>query len=97
MREALWLRTLLAELDIQASTPITLCCDNQSAIALCKDTKFHAHTKHIDICYHFIHEAVTDEKITHSYMLTSDDLLTKGLARPKFEGFLNKLGLQAFA
>ena len=29
--------------------PLTISCDNQGAIALAKDSKFHVRTKHIDL------------------------------------------------
>ena len=32
--------------------------DNQGAIAITKNPVGYARTKHIDICYHYIHEAV---------------------------------------
>ena len=63
-------------------------CDNQGVIALAKDNKFHAHTKHIDLRHHFIREAVEEDKITMTY------IPTKALARPKFKGFVKKLGLR---
>jgi hypothetical protein len=46
-KEAIWLRNILSELFI--TCPIELLSDNQSAIALAKDDRFHARTKHIDI------------------------------------------------
>ena len=72
-------------------------CDNQGAIALSKDNKFHAWTKHIDICYHFIHEAVEDRKIQVEYIPTDDnvaDIFTKPLAKTKFRHFVELLGLR---
>ena len=59
-KEALWLRTFLSELRGTPNGPMTINCDNQGAIALSKDNKFHARTKHIDICYHFIRECVAE-------------------------------------
>jgi len=53
--------------------------------------------KHIDLRYHFIREAVEDKKITVNYILTDDnvsDVLTKVLTRPKFERFVELLGLR---
>jgi hypothetical protein len=46
------------------------------------------------------HRAVTNEKATIIYVLTSDnptDILMKGLAGPRFEGFVKELRLKAFA
>ena len=76
---------------------MTINCDNQGAIALAKDNKFHSRTKHIDLRFHFIREAVQDEKIAVSYIPTDEnvsDVLTKALARPKFQRFVEMLGLR---
>ena len=70
--------------------------DNQGAIALAKDNKFHSRTKHIDLRYHFIREAVEARKIKMKYIPTSEnvaDIFTKPLARPKFVEFVGMLGL----
>jgi hypothetical protein len=72
--------------------------DNQGAIALAKDNKFHARTKHIDLRYHFIREAVDDGKITMKYVPTADnvaDIFTKALGKPKFKQFVGLLGMEA--
>ena len=53
-KEALWLKSLLSQLFKINSEPTTLFSHNQSAIALTKDHQYHAHTKHIDIRFHFI-------------------------------------------
>jgi hypothetical protein len=98
-REILWLRILFDEIGLDTTTPTLLRCDNQSAIALCKDSKFHARTKHIDIRYHFIREAVNEGKILMKYIPGEEnpaDILTKALRRPKFESFLNVLGVREF-
>jgi hypothetical protein len=95
-KELIWLRAFLGELTIPFSEPTTLHCDNQGAIALSKDNKFHARTKHIDIRYHFIREAVENKKIHMHYVPTDDnvaDIFTKPLAKPKFEKFVKMLGL----
>ena len=95
-KELIWLRTFLGEVSSKFTQPTTLHCDNQGAIALSKDNKFHARTKHIDIRYHFIREAVENNKIHMSYISTDEnvaDIFTKPLARPKFEKFAKMLGL----
>ena len=66
-------------------------------IALAKDNKFHSRTKHIDLQYHFIREAVQDGKIMVSYIPTDEnvsDVLTKPLTKPKFQHFVEMLGLR---
>ena len=75
---------------------MTINCDNQGAITLAKDNKFHSRTKHINLGYHFIREAVQDGKIVVSYILTDEnvsDIHTKALVKPKFQCFIEMLGL----
>ena len=48
-KEAIWLKNIIGELFGTIPHPIQLYSDNQSAIALAKDDRYHAHTKHIDI------------------------------------------------
>ena len=97
-KEALWLHSFLWELRSMPDDPLILNCDNQGAIALAKDNKFHTHTKHIDMCYRFIHEAVEDGKVMVQYILTGDnvsDIFTKPLTKVKFWGLAELLGLRA--
>ena len=96
-KEALWLRSFVNEVRGTAEAPMKINCDNQGAIALAKDNKFHSRTKHIDLRYHFIREAVQDNKISVSYIPTNEniaDVLTKPLAKSKFQGFVEMLGLR---
>jgi hypothetical protein len=97
-KEALWIRTFVGEFrDGFGSLPILINCDNQGAIALAKDNKFHARTKHIDLRYHFIREAVEDAKIELNYIPTNNnaaDIFTKALAKGKFRLFAGLLGLR---
>ena len=78
--------------------PMKVNYDNQGAIVLAKDIKFHSWTKHIELWYYFIQEAVQDNKIMVSYISTEDnvsDIFTKSLAKSKFQQFLGMLGLRA--
>ena len=95
-KEALWLRSFLRELHSAPDDLLILNCDNQGAIALAKDNKFHMHTKHIDVHYHFIREAVEDGKVAVQYIPTGDnvsDIFTKPLAKAKFRELTELLGL----
>lgn len=96
-KEAIWLRAFLQEIGWQQNTPMEINCDNQGAITLAKDNKFHSRTKHIDLRYHFIHEAVEDERIKINYISTDEnitDIFTKLLAKAKFSKFVELLGLK---
>jgi hypothetical protein len=96
-KEALWLCTFVSEIRGESVEAIMINSDNQGAIALSKDNKFHACTKHIDVRYHFVREAVEDGKMSVVYVPTDDnpaDIFTKPLAKPKFRRFVDLLGLR---
>lgn len=92
-KEALFLRKFLQE--ILGITPkVIIYNDNQSAQKLCRNSVFHARTKHIDIRHHFIRENVTNGIIDVEYLCTNDmiaDLLTKPLSKEKHDKFLYQL------
>jgi len=96
LKDVLWLRNLIAEIRAPITTPTPLHCDNQGAIALTHNNKFHPRTKHIDIHYHFIREAVENDHVLLSYCPTDAmiaDVLTKALPRSKLLRFVEMLGL----
>ena len=76
---------------------ITLFSDNQSAIALTKDHQYHAHTKYINVHFHFICWVIDDSKLHLIFCPTNDmvaDSLTKALPSPKVKHFTAELGLR---
>ena len=96
MKEAKWLQSLIAEVFYPLTDPTPLLSDNQSAIALTQDHQYHARSKHIDICYHFIRWMVKDGTIRLVYCPTEDmvtDTLTKVLPSMKVKHFASELGL----
>jgi hypothetical protein len=96
-KEAIWLRTLLKELDVSTDEPTTIHEDNQSTIKLAKNPTHHARTKHIDIRHHFIREKLESNEIAISHLSTDlmiADALTKALPRVTFSKHTNKMGLQ---
>ena len=78
-----WLRTLLCELGIINNDPINLQIDNQSAIALIDlDDSVNERSKHIEVCYHWIRDAVRKGLISPSHIPSESnisDILTKPL------------------
>jgi len=78
------------------TTPTPLHCDNQGAITLTHNNMFHLRTKHIDIHYHFICEAVENDHILLSYCPMDAmvvDVLTKALLCSKLLRFIEMLRL----
>ena len=95
-QEAVWLRRLLESIGFAQQEPTTTYEDNQGAIALSKNTKNHAQTKHIDIRYHYIREAIEKNNIMLEYCPTEQqtaDILTKGLAKERFQKLRSMKGI----
>ena len=93
-KECIWLRHLTHELFPSLTSQTTLHCDNRAALALAVDDNYHAWTKHIDICYHFIHECIVWKVIDLVYCPTDNmtaDILTKAL--PQWKVACHSLGL----
>jgi hypothetical protein len=98
-KEAIWLRQLLRNLIPQEQTPYAtiIYCDNQGAIALAQDPKYHPRTKHIGIQHHWIRERIQDGEIDLEYISTGKqvaDGLTKPLPKDAFRFFRSALGLE---
>lgn len=98
-KEAMWLRQLMDDVGCGQGIATTLMCDNQGCIALAKNPKHHARTKHIDVQHHFIREKVEEEVVELKYCATEDmvaDVLTKALARERHEMLARAMGLEDF-
>lgn len=94
--ELTWIVRLLEELGLTNLKPVSLYCDNQSAIPISKNPIFHERTKHIDIDCHFTREKIVDGLLKLSHVPTTSqlaDVLTKILPSPAFKHLLSKLGL----
>ena len=86
VKEATWLRMLLADFNIPLST-VTIQCDNQAAIKLLGNPIASQRSKHIDVAYHFARERVALKEILFTYCSSSAmvaDCLTKALPEQQF-------------
>ena len=95
-KEAIWLQQLIDKMFQPLMCPMTLYGNNQSAIMLTHKSSYHAHTKHIDIHYHFICFSVENGSISFLYCPSMDmiaDTLTKALPSIKAKHFAHKLGV----
>ena len=96
IQEGLWLCSLLAELNIPFVSPVPLYLDNSGAITLSTTAKFHQHTKHIDILYHFIRFHIDNRSFLLIWVPSHHniaDILTKALPRPAFNTLCSSIGL----
>lgn len=97
--EITWVVRLLSEMGLNSLTPVTLHCDNQSAIHIGKNPVFHERTKHIDIDCHFTREKVLEGLIQLTYLPTRSqiaDIFTKILPSSQFQELMSKLGMVDF-
>ena len=95
-QEFAWLKVLLENLHQPIEKPVSLHCDNLSAIKLAENPVFHARTKHIEVHYHFIQEKVLQEEIALAHIGTKDqvaDIFTKGLNSSTFSKHRRALGM----
>lgn len=94
--EVTWLVRLVEELGVTNLKPITLHCDNQSALHIAKNPVFHERTKHIELDCHFTCDKVLEGLLQLSYLPTQHqlaDVLTKIIPSPQFKDLLSKLGM----
>ena len=79
-QEVVWPRKLLTDLRVTLPGPTVLVEDNQGVIAIMKNPVGHTRTKHIDIHYHYILEAVQNGIVDLLYYPLEEmkaDILTK--------------------
>ena len=55
-KEAFWFKKFVADLGVMSLDAIPLYCDNNGTISLAKEPRSHQKSKHIEQCYHIIHE-----------------------------------------
>jgi hypothetical protein len=94
--QILWMIQTLADLKVNYTDPITIHCDNTSAISVPKNPVLHSKIKHIPIKYHFLREKVTNRVVQLNYIPSTEhivDFFTKPLATTPFGYLRQKLGV----
>ena len=69
-QKAVWLRKLLIDFGESQDQATVLMEDNQGAICIAKNPVEHSRTKHIDVRYHYIREALNEKIIELKYYPT---------------------------
>ena len=95
-KEGIHISNQLFELKEPLSGPLRLFGDNQGAIALSKEARFHSRTKHIRLNEHAARELVERKELVVEYIPTTDmvaDVMTKSLTFAPFDKFRSHLGL----
>ena len=85
--QQVFLQKLLNDLNLKQEKPTILNEENQGAIALSKNPKYHSRTKHIDVGFHFIKEKMKNCEIKLEYCrsehMVADKLTTLGRIKYK--------------
>ncbi|KAH9671963.1 protein kinase domain-containing protein [Citrus sinensis] len=80
--ELQWLKALFADLGHLQHDPMTVICDNQSALYITENHVYHERTKHIELDFHFMRERVQSNLLLPLHIPTSmqaADVFTKPL------------------
>ncbi|TYK29919.1 Retrovirus-related Pol polyprotein from transposon TNT 1-94 [Cucumis melo var. makuwa] len=86
--QALWLRKILLDLDLEQKESTEILVDNKVAIAISHNPVFYKKTKHFNIKLFFLREVQKSGEVILVYCKTEDqvaDILTKPLPTCKFE------------
>ncbi|KAG8474453.1 hypothetical protein CXB51_033539 [Gossypium anomalum] len=86
--QAIWLKKLLSDLNVDQVEATKTKVDNQSVVAIAKNPVFHGKTKHFKVKYHFVREAELSKEINFIHCCSKvqlTDILTKPLAALRFE------------
>src|ERR1051325_6785695 len=94
--QAIWIKSVLEEMDVEVKKPLVLQIDNKSAINLAKNQVLHGRSKHIEARFHFLREKVNrgELEVRHcSSEAQLADIFTKGLKIDRFLNLRKKLGI----
>jgi hypothetical protein len=85
--EILWIQSLFRDIGVFMHAAPLILCNNIGATYLSSNSAFHAHTKHIDIDYHFVRDLVAEKLLVVKFLSNKDqiaNILTKPLVSKRF-------------
>ena len=88
-----WIRILLKDMGHTEMDPTFIFYDNISVTQLPKHNIFHKKSKHIDTCYHFIHELVEMDKFPYYFLALRSSWLTCSSRTSAFDYEIKQLGI----
>jgi hypothetical protein len=94
-KQAKWYQVFLSELGLDIGSPITLYCDNKGAKDLAEKPSVSRRSKHFEVHYHFIREAVSLNIVSITRVPSAEniaDSFTKSLSRVIFSNLINQMG-----
>ena len=97
--EGVWMKKFISDLGVIPSAlgPIKIFCDNTSAIALAKESRFHRRTKHTKRRFNCIRDQVKEGDIEICKIHTDLNVagpLTKPLSRAKNDQHQDSMGVR---
>jgi hypothetical protein len=95
-KEAIWMQHLGQDLNFGMTSPMQIYADNQNSMLLATSEKLSAHTKHLDVQYHFICKLIQKGICQFRWVHTKSnvaDILTKPLGPTLFESMPPRLGM----
>lgn len=98
-QEAAWWRGFLQEIH-GVELPVTINCDNKSAINLAEKDGYSSRSKHIDIRHHYVREQIEANAISLNHVpsnLQAADIFTKPVSNSKLFEERLLLGIQHFS
>ncbi|CAA0841325.1 Unknown protein [Striga hermonthica] len=72
-------------------------CDSQSALDLSKNAMYHSRTKHIDVRYHWLRQAVEEQQFKLEKIHTDEnpaDMMTKVVTGEKLQLCVELIGME---
>lgn len=96
-KQAVWIRDLMKELMTSFEGPTILYCDNEAAVKLSKFEEIKKKTKHVNVRFNFLRQAVGDNNVEVKHIAGTEnpaDILTKPLSYAKLLHCCNLLNIE---